>query len=475
MTDASLTKEEDSVKEAKENAQQLENTLNKLSSLRPELKSTIEEIRKNSHQLFKVGLEMTYTYWRKGQEAGDAIMKRPQTGLDAQSDILGGSLQKLDDLASHDQRASDSSLNNEVQRLQKVLISLSILSGIIAIFIFAALFKKMRPLNLIAEGLGKNSDNLTRSSQQLTHDSQSLATTGNSQAAATQQTAASLEQIRAMVEKTLNGADQLISSTKQSEELVSSGKSRIDYIVENLNRIETDTNTLVANVQNGNQEVKRITDVISEIGLKTKVINDIVFQTKLLSFNASVEAARAGDQGKGFAVVAEEVGNLAAMSGTAAKEIAEMLESGIQKVENIIKENELKVETAIESNKRTIAEGIDSAKACQETFDKIIMQTNEVTSVSGEMTQAISEQSKGLSEISIAVNSLDKIASENASTAASVSESSHFVSDAALNLTDFTHKIYEIVYGTKSLSISSPRKLEIVQNLGQRNNVKKAS
>jgi len=40
-------------------------------------------------------------------------------------------------------------------------------------------------------------------------------------------------------------------------------------------------------------------------------MNDIVFQTKLLSFNASVEAARAGIHGKGFAVVADEVGNLA--------------------------------------------------------------------------------------------------------------------------------------------------------------------
>lgn len=49
-------------------------------------------------------------------------------------------------------------------------------------------------------------------------------------------------------------------------------------------------------VENGNQRLNEIVGLIKEISDKTKVINEIVFQTRLLSFNASVEAARAGDQ-----------------------------------------------------------------------------------------------------------------------------------------------------------------------------------
>lgn len=75
-----------------------------------------------------------------------------------------------------------------------------------------------------------------------------------------------------------------------------------------------------------NKKITEITKVISEVAAKTQVINEIVFKTKLLSFNASVEAARAGDQGRGFSVVAEEVGNLAKMSGDAAKEISNITE-----------------------------------------------------------------------------------------------------------------------------------------------------
>ena len=77
----------------------------------------------------------------------------------------------------------------------------------------------------------------------------------------------------------------------------------------------------------------------------------IVFQTKLLSFNASVEAARAGEYGKGFSVVAEEVGNLAQMSGIAAKDISALLQSSVKKVEQIATESKTKIDRLVQNSK----------------------------------------------------------------------------------------------------------------------------
>ena len=71
----------------------------------------------------------------------------------------------------------------------------------------------------------------------------------------------------------------------------------------------------------GGEAVKRTVDAMKEIAKKISLIEDIAYKTNLLSLNAAIEAARAGDHGKGFTVVAAEVRKLAENSSVTAQEI----------------------------------------------------------------------------------------------------------------------------------------------------------
>ncbi len=100
----------------------------------------------------------------------------------------------------------------------------------------------------------------------------------------------------------------------------------------------------------GNEKMQELKDAIGEIrkcseeiGAIIGAIQDIATQTNLLSLNAAIEAARAGDAGKGFAVVAEQVKNLAEESARSAKETTRLIETTVAAVE---KGNEIADETA---------------------------------------------------------------------------------------------------------------------------------
>jgi methyl-accepting chemotaxis protein len=200
-------------------------------------------------------------------------------------------------------------------------------------------------------------------------------------------------------------------------------------------------------ITKSNAQTAEIVDVITEIGNKTKVINDIVFQTKLLSFNASVEAARAGDHGKGFAVVAEEVGNLAQMSGNAAREISGMLEGSVQKVNGIVQETKTNVEKLLTVSKDRVESGTRVAQDCGKILAEIVENVDSVTKMVTAISTACEEQSKGIQEITNAMGQLDQVTQENASASEEASSSAEELSAQAESMNEVVQVLVTTIKG----------------------------
>jgi methyl-accepting chemotaxis protein len=131
------------------------------------------------------------------------------------------------------------------------------------------------------------------------------------------------------------------------------------------------------------------------IHAKTRKINDIVAKTQLLSFNASIEAARAGQFGKGFSVVAEEVGRLAQSSGHAAKEI-----------ESLVVESEIKARSIVDMMLMQTDEGVAVASRVKSSFSDMVDGINRIAESLSQISHSTHEQAVGMDQ---AVHGIDRI------------------------------------------------------------------
>ncbi len=275
--------------------------------------------------------------------------------------------------------------------------------------------KLARSLEHVMESLLGESSQVRHTAGEITVGSQNLASATTEQASALQETASSVEEMNAMVKKSADNAARSREVAQQSSVAANRGKESVEQMMTAITEINTSNDRIMRQVEDSNRQITEIVKVITEIGNKTKVINDIVFQTKLLSFNASVEAARAGEHGKGFAVVAEEVGNLAQMSGNAAKEIADMLNGSIQKVESIVQDTKSRVEKLISEGKQKVESGTQVARQCGEILEEVVRNVGDVNHMISEISTATQEQSTGINEITKAMNQLDQVTHQNAS------------------------------------------------------------
>ncbi len=218
--------------------------------------------------------------------------------------------------------------------------------------------------------------------------STNLSQISNHQASSIEETSASTEEISGMVRQNVKAAEESKDLSNQMGDKLMSLNDAMQLISES------------------NEKIIDLVKIIAEIGEKTQIIDEIVFQTKLLSFNASVEAERAGEHGRGFAVVAQEVGNLAQMSGKAANDISSIVKQSVNEAETIAKENSKRVEDGTNMVTETRAQSSVVAKAAND------------------IAQGSSEQARGVLEVSKAIESINKTTQHAASIAEQASSSS---------------------------------------------------
>jgi len=243
--------------------------------------------------------------------------------------------------------------------------------------IYAAIKAMVAQLTDVVGQVRSLSDNLASASQEVSASAQTISQGATEQASGVEETSSAVEQLNASVQQNTENAQVTDGiATKSAEEALRGGDA-----------------------------VNKTVSAMKTIASKISLIEDIAYKTNLLSLNAAIEAARAGDHGKGFAVVASEVRKLAETSRLTAEEINGLASGSVE---------------IAEQAGRLLEEMVPNI---QKTADLV----QEISAASG-------EQSSGVTQINDSMTQLDKATQQNASASEELAATSEELSGQAEQL-----------------------------------------
>jgi len=224
--------------------------------------------------------------------------------------------------------------------------------------------------NQVLSHISRTSNEIASEASQIAEASLNLAQTSAQQASSLEALAAAIEDMKARIDLSAEYAD--VVRTRAND----------------VNHDAAEGNTRMAEMLKAMDDISESSANISKV---MQTIEDIAFQTNILSLNASVEAARAGQYGKGFAVVADEVRSLATRSAKAAQETAQMINSSIQRVEH----------------------GTVIAKTTADAFHKIVSGIEEVAELAEKIAATSAEQAASIGTINGEISQISAMVQVN--------------------------------------------------------------
>lgn len=283
----------------------------------------------------------------------------------------------------------------------------------------------VRPIITASELLEKRGEELEQLSVMLADMGMRLSNSAAEQASSTTESVAAMNQMEAMITQTNDFASNSQKVTKEVKDKAERGNQIMSQLSDSMDLIH----------QNNNQ-LQNISQIMNDITKKTNIINEIVFNTKILSFNASIEAARAGQHGRGFAVVAEEVSRLASTSGSAAQEIQTLLDNSKKQVNEIIS-----------NTSSVVGNGHEVATNALAIFKEIVGSINEINEHIRGIVQAGTEELDGIKKTSVALHQLDRSSQDNSKVSANTSLYASHLRQLNIKIREAMFILENIVFG----------------------------
>ncbi len=325
-------------------------------------------------------------------------------------------------------------------------------------------------LNNISQGTNQSVTRMSSSVKEVVSRAEDLAVSVDQTSSSIAEITASLKEVSERVDKLRENAQKVATSMmemdaaikeikaraveaqKFTEEMMDYSKSGVNAVLKTISGMEAIKYTS----SEASSALDHLEKSVGRIGKILEVIEDIADRTHLISINAAIIAAQAGEHGRAFSVLAEEVRSLSESTVSSTKEIGEIIKE--------LRERAMETTEAMRRSLEKIDESMKKSSEIGESLRDILERSGKVSDMVSDITRSTVEQSEASGNVTRSIENVSLMVEEMAKTIKEQFIGSQQIVAASEEMRDISKNVKEI---TERHELESRNVMESIERFNE--------